>query len=945
MPEKVARVLYLLLFFFIAIALRVWYLTLFQHDEKLEEARRPMIKTLYEPGKRGTITDRFGIPMALNRLSFNVGVTWGDIAEVPRVVWEGGEKRKVRDEYITALSSLLARVLQLEAGRIEDLIYSKAVFFGNAPFWLKEGVSEEVFCRLSALSRQWPGIALERGSKRFYPCGKVGCDILGYMGAIDRPFLDRLFQEISRLKTSLEEEGSSPEVQERLALLEEKAYSIHDQVGIQGVEKSYEEQLRGLRGKTTFEVDAKGHFLNQESQFEPQSGKRLTLTLSEELQEYAEELLAGIEKIRAPLSLHVKRGDKPLVDARGPWIRGGAIIAIDPESGEILALASHPRYDPNAFVQNGGLYNEEDRLQEVRAALESERYLLDVWMETIPLKREFFDLKKGVWEEEALTLSWQPFLKSLFLRDDLALKAILEVDTIEKGVLLLRNKGSLLPASLKEDDKLQVVDLVGLLIDEDRFDDDLIEKFGQISLEQFKSDIGLLHRVKKELKETARAAFHTEQFLPWRLKEGKAFLKKKRQEERDKGTWARPYLDHFDAEEKMQFEFFWRTEESVLLAATNLFDTDYLWILRDWDSLKKPLLASWRHLPNRELGQQALALAFHPHYGWGVGRSFAFRQACTQGSIFKFVPAWAALHHIYQQLVDKGTQKISLQQLNPLTIVDEVKRGKGGWTVGTFESGAVIPQLYKGGRLPRSMNYHIGKMDIEKAIATSSNPYFALLSSEVLPDPNDIVRWAEQLSYGQKTGIDLPGEYRGLLPTDLERNRTGLYATSIGQHTLVVTPLQTAVMLSALANGGKVVEPKIALEKQTSYKRTVSLPEQVQEVLWKGMKGVIGKMTPEEVRNLFPQDKSFGAVFEKVAPSMIGKTSTSDAIERLGPLTQDACQVCHVWFGGMAFEGEALKSKPDLVVVIHLRYGRLGKEALPIAAMMINKWREIQERH
>jgi len=958
MSDKVTRVLYLLLFFFFAVALRVWYLTLFLHEERMEEARKPMQKTIFEPGKRGTIIDRFGTPMALNRLSFNVGVSWGEIAEVPYSIWETQKdgtrkKKKLREAYVTALSRLLAKELDLEERRVEDLIYSKAVFYGNAPFWLKEGVDEKTYHRLSGLSRLWPGIALERGSKRFYPCGKVACDILGYMGAIDRPFLDKLFQEISHLKKVIEEEETFPEgftsleeVEERLALLEEKAYTIHDQVGIQGVEKSFEEKLRGSRGKKVFEVDAKGHFLKKlDETVSPQSGERITLSISKELQEYAEELLAGIEKIRHPLPLHVTRGDKPLADARGPWIRGGAIIAIDPNNGEVLALASHPRYDPNAFVPHGGLYNEQERIETVREVLESDRYLLDVWMESLPLKREFFDLKKGAWEEDTLILTWKPFLKALFLRDDFALKVLLDIDTVEKAVAFRRNLGSQLPASLKEHERLQLLDLVGLLIDEEKFTDEILSEVGSFSLEQFKTDMGILHRLKKELKEVAKKEFHVTTFLPWREVEGKAYLKKKRQEEREKGTWARPYLDHFENEEKRQFDLFWKEHEIEWLTRSSTFSPGYIQVLRDWEEMKRPLLSTWRGLPNKKKGEQSLALSFHPKYGWGTGRSFAFRQASTQGSLFKLVPAWASLHYLYTSLLEKGEKEITLAQLNPFTIVDEVKREKKGWTVGKFESGVVIPQLYKGGRLPRSMNYNLGKMGIEKAIATSSNPYFALLAGEFLPEPNEMIKWAEKLSYGQKTGILLPGEYRGLLPTDLEKNRTGLYATAIGQHTLVVTPLQTAVMLSALANGGRVLEPKIALETSTVVKRELSLPLPIQEVLWKGMKNVIGKLSPEEIRKLFPQEKAFSQAFSKVAPITIGKTSTSDAIERLGPLAGDACQVCHVWFGGIAFEDEVLKSKPDLVVIVHLRYGRLGKEALPVATMMIDKWREIKQRH
>ena len=149
----------------------------------------------------------------------------------------------------------------------------------------------------------------------------------------------------------------------------------------------------------------------------------------------------------------------------------------------------------------------------------------------------------------------------------------------------------------------------------------------------------------------------------------------------------------------------------------------------------------------------------------------------------------------------------------------------------------------------------------------------------------------------------------------------------MGQHTLVVTPLQTAMMLTALANGGKVLEPKIALEQPTVVRREVPMPLPIQEILFKGMRGVINHLTKEEIGRLFPKEKSFAAAFEKVSPYLIGKTSTSDVLERLGPLSGDPYQVCHVWFGGISFEGEPFKKeitlenkKPELVVVVHLRY-------------------------
>ena len=67
-----------------------------------------------------------------------------------------------------------------------------------------------------------------------------------------------------------------------------------------------------------------------------------------------------------------------------------------------------------------------------------------------------------------------------------------------------------------------------------------------------------------------------------------------------------------------------------------------------------------------------------------------------------------------------------------------------------------------------------------------------------------IQKQPKKFSYGSRTGIELPGEIRGNIPNDLDSNRNELYALAIGQHSLVVTPLQTAVMLGAIANGGRV---------------------------------------------------------------------------------------------------------------------------------------------
>src|SRR3990167_9073245 len=102
--KKIQRILRVFLVFFLLICLRIWHL--------------------------GVIVDRFGIPLAVNRISYNAAIYYAQIAEIPRISWQTGPDRKqvkifLRKEYIQSLSKILASTLQLNVDRIEDLIHSK----------------------------------------------------------------------------------------------------------------------------------------------------------------------------------------------------------------------------------------------------------------------------------------------------------------------------------------------------------------------------------------------------------------------------------------------------------------------------------------------------------------------------------------------------------------------------------------------------------------------------------------------------------------------------------------------------------------------------------------------------------------------------------------------------------------------------------------------------
>lgn len=1113
-PEKAGRILTIIFICMLLIVLRLWHLTEVQYDDRLEEAQKPRRRTVIEPSKRGTIRDRFNIPLAINRVQYQAGVVFGEIKQVPAIRWvttEDGKRVKVyrRKEYIRELSEMLGRELGMEARRIEDLIHSKATFYFQLPFIIKEGLTEEQYYRLNMLARDWPGLHVQRVPRRFYPRSKVAGDVIGYMGAINKEEYERILEEMRYLREYVisEEEGggielpegfhSSDEVYTRLKNLEEQAYTANDLVGKGGVEQEFESMLRGFHGKKIFYSDARGNFLRElPGSRPPLSGQRVLLTLSAELQEYAEQLLASNEKIR---KIRVKRG----VTINDPWIKGGAIVVMEPQTGEILTLASFPRFDPNDFVTG-------DRT-EVNHWFETENYIGDLWDQRKPMEREVFSLEKGVFEVEQQPLTWDFYLANILPDDSPVRKVLKGMGTVSHAIRLQRyverllalsgqdsllrlinilyaedhlKYGSPAPAHVKAAimdqllkhekefnalksglsawfdrlphnyDKLLLIDLCRLAVDADLFDDSLLEFVGHYDLVTYRQMNGSCLTLQHVVKEIVRQEFRDNYFFPWREQYGKEFLKGKRDEEKARKTWARPYIDYYDKKEQELFDGFWKQYQSrfmtlFLLGRNSIAKvTDYDQALLTWheelkrgahqslswknayDSLGKTLsglspknvnnllktFRSYRDLDNHLYGRyrhlkkegkeqfgKHLAAAFYPLYGFGNARSFAYRQATTQGSLFKLVTAYASMMQRYRQMDDAH---ITSSDLNPLTMIDKSYKANGKQFVGEFANGKPIPQMYKGGRMMKSVAHEIGKIDLLGALETSSNPYFSILAGDILEDPEELARTAKLFSYGSKTGIELPMELSGRVPDDLDFNRTGLYALANGQHSLVVTPLQSSVMLSAIANGGYIMQPKIvsltaghvpgrgqelkqwqveypfkdalaligvdfplfvnSLKRQqqqiqkwpTQIVGKVEMPYLVRNMLLEGMRRVTNRLTDHGLGGLTQLYREIpGAISSLVdlKNEIVGKTSTSESMENMNlDLARGTQMFNHVWFGGIVYDKGVdphgflvrdQKGAPELVVVVFLRYGAFGKEAAPLAAQMVSKWREIKARH
>ena len=176
--QKIRTILQIIAICLCLIALRVWHLSTLQKEDREKLAQLSQRRTLIQKAERGMIYDRFGIPIARNRISYQATLYYGELNQIPSIEWradESGRKVRVfpRREYIQQLSTLLAEELSLDAQRIDDLIHSKVSLFPHAPYVIKADISEESYYRLKMREREWPGLHAEIAAQRYYPFGKT----------------------------------------------------------------------------------------------------------------------------------------------------------------------------------------------------------------------------------------------------------------------------------------------------------------------------------------------------------------------------------------------------------------------------------------------------------------------------------------------------------------------------------------------------------------------------------------------------------------------------------------------------------------------------------------------------------------------------------------------------------------------------------------------------
>src|SRR5262245_46776140 len=298
-----------------ALFARLWYLQVMTATQYQVATNTNIVREIRTEAPRGRILDRWGQVIVDNRTSLVVTVSPNGLVKSGRgddVVLRLSEAL-TKAGVPTKVSSIKERIADPEYDPLQDI-----------PVAID--VPEDFQVWLLERSDDFPAVDVKRESVRVYPHGSTAAHVLGYVGRISPTELE--------LKQGTKED---PKVIP-------KPYLPNSDIGKTGVEKMYEDDLRGTPGVCRVEVDARNLPVRTISCTDPVPGDDVVLTIDLNLQKTVEQTLALQLLSRRDKFQTDKTGTYPL---RAP---AGSSVVMDPRNGQVFAMASFPTYDPTEFV-------------------------------------------------------------------------------------------------------------------------------------------------------------------------------------------------------------------------------------------------------------------------------------------------------------------------------------------------------------------------------------------------------------------------------------------------------------------------------------------------------------------------------------------------------------------------------------------------------------------
>ena len=275
---------------FVILLFRLYSLQHTHYDENFQRSENNRLRRVELVAERGFIYDRNGEVLVRNRPSYQIAL---QALNLPR-------KKAGRDSVFNALLHIVDKDGKRMFDSLSlDTAFQRTRWIKNRPIRILEDASPEQVSIIEEHSEKLPGVVTLIESRRAYPYGTLASHVLGYTSEIS---------------------------EEQLKLPEYENYSQGDRIGQKGLEQFYDQEFRGTNGVKVVEVNASGREISQVKGVDskaPIPGLHLVSTIDLKLQKVAEEAI--------------------------PDTARGALVAIDPRNGEILAMVSSPRLDPNIF--------------------------------------------------------------------------------------------------------------------------------------------------------------------------------------------------------------------------------------------------------------------------------------------------------------------------------------------------------------------------------------------------------------------------------------------------------------------------------------------------------------------------------------------------------------------------------------------------------------------
>ncbi|NCO02690.1 MAG: penicillin-binding protein 2 [Alphaproteobacteria bacterium] len=239
---------------------------------------------------RGEVVDRFGVPLALNNQNFRVLMIPEQSEDLEKALKE------------------LSNYIELDQNAIDKVLKRAKRAASFAPVEVTDNLSWEDVAKVEVNLPDLPGMSIDVGEIRTYPLAEATAHIVGYVGAVTQSDLESSDQQVLKL----------PDFR----------------IGKTGIERSYDEAIRGREGTAHMEVNVRGREVRELQKNESLSGKRLVLSIDAELQRF--------------------------VQTRLGYERSASAVIMDAHTGAVYALSSFPSFDPNLFVKgiDQGRYQE-----------------------------------------------------------------------------------------------------------------------------------------------------------------------------------------------------------------------------------------------------------------------------------------------------------------------------------------------------------------------------------------------------------------------------------------------------------------------------------------------------------------------------------------------------------------------------------------------------------